>query len=99
MVVDKAGRTVIPKVLRQRLFLKPGSELNAYIEDGRLIAEPSGPKAVLVRDEHDRLVFTTDEPFAPMSHDELVDFIHELREERMDDILRGSGAPDEWLER
>lgn len=99
MVVDKAGRTVIPKLLRDRLFLKPGAELNAYVEDGRLIAEPRGPEAVLVRDEHGRLVFTTNEPVTPMTQDELVDFIHELREQRMDDILRGSGAPEEWLER
>jgi AbrB family looped-hinge helix DNA binding protein len=89
MVVDKAGRTVIPKALRDKLRLAPGAELEATVEDGQLVARPTGPEVILV-EENGRLVLTTTEPVPPMSTEELVDFIHQLREERMDDIMRAA---------
>jgi AbrB family looped-hinge helix DNA binding protein len=89
MVVDKAGRTVIPKRLREQLRLAPGAELEARVEDGRLVAEPKGSAVVLV-EENDRLVFRTTQPVASMTNEEWVQFIRDLREERLDDIMRGS---------
>lgn len=37
--VGKQGRIVIPSSLRQQLAIKPGSQLLAWVEDGRLIME------------------------------------------------------------
>ncbi len=37
--VGKQGRIVIPANLRQQLALEPGSQLIAWVEDGRLILE------------------------------------------------------------
>lgn len=37
--VGKQGRIVIPASLRNQLAIKPGSQLLAWVEDGRLIME------------------------------------------------------------
>ena len=37
--VGKQGRIVIPANLRKQLALKPGSQLLAWVEDGRLVME------------------------------------------------------------
>lgn len=79
MVIDKAGRLVVPKALRQQLHLEPGVELDASIEDGRLVATPVGPAVVLV-EEDGRLVATTNEPVAPMTQADLLRLIDQGRE-------------------
>ncbi len=37
--VGKQGRIVIPAYLRKQLAIKPGSQLLAWVEDGRLVME------------------------------------------------------------
>ena len=37
--VGKQGRIVIPAFLRKQLAIKPGSQLLAWVEDGRLVME------------------------------------------------------------
>lgn len=37
--VGKQGRIVIPSNLRQQLAIKPGAQLVAWVEDGRLVME------------------------------------------------------------
>lgn len=37
--VGKQGRIVIPSTLRRQLAIEPGSQLIAWVEDGRLIME------------------------------------------------------------
>ena len=76
--IDRAGRIVVPKALRDQLRLGPGTELDASVEDGRLVATPVGPEVVLVED-NGRLVATTAEPTPPMSHDDLLRLIDEDR--------------------
>ena len=93
MVVDKAGRTVIPKPLRDRLRLEPGAELEARVEDGELVAKPVGPQLVLARDADGRPVLRTTEP-VPLSNDDVVQLIHDLREERMQYLLQLNTKPD-----
>jgi len=39
LLVGKQGRVVIPSHLRRQLAIHPGSQLLAWIEDGRLIME------------------------------------------------------------
>jgi AbrB family looped-hinge helix DNA binding protein len=79
MVIDKAGRLVVPKALREQLRLEPGAELEASIEDGRLVAAVVGPKVTLI-EENGRLVATTSETTPPMTQDDLLSLIDEGRE-------------------
>ena len=79
MVIDKAGRIVVPKPLRAQLGLSPGVALEAWVEDGQLRAAPVGPQVVLV-EEDGRLVATTAEPTPPMAHEGLLHLIDESRE-------------------
>ncbi|MCI0587926.1 MAG: AbrB/MazE/SpoVT family DNA-binding domain-containing protein [Planctomycetes bacterium] len=46
--IDQAGRVVIPASLRARLGLKPGTELEAILDDGavRLVRAVPGPRLV-----------------------------------------------------
>ena len=48
--IDKAGRVVIPAPLRERLGLRPGTELDVVVDDFsiRLVRTVSGPKLVRV---------------------------------------------------
>lgn len=78
VTVDKAGRIVIPKALRDQLRLTPGAELDARVEGGQLIATPIGPEVILV-EENGRLVATTSEPTPVMAHDEVLRLIDEDR--------------------
>ncbi|MDE3076688.1 MAG: AbrB/MazE/SpoVT family DNA-binding domain-containing protein [Chloroflexota bacterium] len=79
MVIDKAGRIVVPKSIREQLRLTPGTELEAGVEGGQLVARPVGPEAILAR-RNGRLVFTTTEPVPTMTQDELLQMIDESRE-------------------
>jgi AbrB family looped-hinge helix DNA binding protein len=42
MVVNEQGRVTIPASIRQDLGLRSGSQLVAYVEDGRLVLEDRG---------------------------------------------------------
>jgi AbrB family looped-hinge helix DNA binding protein len=48
--IDKAGRVVIPAALRDRLGLRPGTELDVIVDDFsiRLVRTVPGPKLVRV---------------------------------------------------
>jgi len=80
LVVDTAGRIVIPKALRDRLRLSPGTELEAEIEDDRLVATPVGGPDVVLIEENGRLVAATTQPTAPMTQEELLKLIEEGRQ-------------------
>ncbi len=79
LAVDRSGRIVIPKALRERLRLVPGTELDAEIEGGRLVATPVGGPEVVLVEENGRLVATTLEPTTPMNHEELLRLIDDER--------------------
>jgi AbrB family looped-hinge helix DNA binding protein len=48
--IDKAGRLVIPAPIRQRLGLRPGTELEIEIEDNalRIVRKAAAPRLVKV---------------------------------------------------
>lgn len=79
VTIDKAGRIVVPKALRDQLRLRPGAELEATVEGGHLVATPVGPEVVLV-EENGRLVATTSDSDATMTEEELLRLIDETRE-------------------
>lgn len=78
--MDTAGRIVIPKALRDRLRLSPGTELEVEIEDDRLVATPVGGPDVVLIEENGRLVAATTQPTAPMTQEELLKLIEEGRQ-------------------
>jgi AbrB family looped-hinge helix DNA binding protein len=47
--IDRAGRVVVPKALREALDLRPGMHLEISQDDGRLILEPRPVPMRLVR--------------------------------------------------
>jgi AbrB family looped-hinge helix DNA binding protein len=47
--IDRAGRVVIPKAIREAAGLKPGSPLKIEYRDGRVEIETKQPKVRLVR--------------------------------------------------
>ena len=78
MAIDRAGRLVVPKALREQLWLRPGSELEAWVEDGRLVAEPVRQEATLA-EENGRLVAVSTDGQAAMTQDDLLTLIDEGR--------------------
>ena len=47
--IDKAGRVVLPKPLRERLGLAPGTQLEVIEEADRILLKPVQKKARLVK--------------------------------------------------
>ncbi len=47
--IDRAGRIVIPKSIREAAGLRPGVSLKIELRDGRVEIEPVAPKMRLVR--------------------------------------------------
>lgn len=61
VAIDKAGRIVVPKALRDQLDLAPGTVLEVRVRNGVLELEPASTPMRLVR-RGKGLVATTDEP-------------------------------------
>lgn len=59
-VVDTMGRIVVPKALRERLGLTPGTRVDISAYGTGLQIVPTGRTARLVRDADGRLVATGD---------------------------------------
>lgn len=47
--IDRAGRVIVPKVLRDELGLSPGRDLEIRARDGVLVIEPLPTPVTLVR--------------------------------------------------
>lgn len=47
--IDKAGRVVVPKLLRDRLGLSAGTKLEVFELEGQLVFSPSGPPTRVVQ--------------------------------------------------
>ncbi|MBY0496380.1 MAG: AbrB/MazE/SpoVT family DNA-binding domain-containing protein [Cyanobacteria bacterium] len=47
ITMDAAGRVVLPKAIRQRARLKPGSPLEVRVVDGRVELEPACAAATI----------------------------------------------------
>jgi AbrB family looped-hinge helix DNA binding protein len=53
--VDSKGRIVLPKELRDRLGLDPGTEIDVREEDGRAVVEPEESAEELIADLERRI--------------------------------------------
>jgi AbrB family looped-hinge helix DNA binding protein len=68
--IDKAGRVVIPKKIREEAGLIPGTELEVRIEDGKIELEPVPIPVDLVR-KGPFLVLVPRVPVPPMTNEDV----------------------------
>lgn len=81
--IDKAGRIVVPKKLRDALHLVPGTRLSIERSGDRLTLMPGSIAARLVIEDGVPLIFPADSSHAPTLTSEMVtDLIEQGRMER-----------------
>jgi len=76
--IDRAGRIVIPKALRDRLGLSGGEELDVAERDGRIEIVPVAGRIRLARDA-DGPVAVSDEAMPHLTEDEIREAIERSR--------------------
>lgn len=76
--IDKAGRVVIPKALRDQLNLEAGTELEVRAHDGHLDLEPIATPMQLVR-RGKGLVATTDAALPTLDEHDVREVTERLR--------------------
>jgi AbrB family looped-hinge helix DNA binding protein len=86
--IDKAGRVVVPKRLRDALHLVPGTRLTLHQEGDRLVIQPeSKPRGLYMK--KGTLVYDA----GPVPPSNVVDWIAEDREARIKAVLRNVSKP------
>ena len=83
LTLDKAGRIVIPKPLRDELRLGPGDALCLELEGERITLRPVRPRPPLQK-EHGIWVYRSGQP----STASLAELIDKEREKRVHDLIR-----------
>jgi AbrB family looped-hinge helix DNA binding protein len=79
LIIDKAGRIVIPKPLREQLHLEPGDALEMETAGEQITLRPVRGKAPL-RKEHGVWVFHTGQSLSASATEELLQGIREERD-------------------
>ena len=80
LAIDKFGRMVLPKSIRDDLGLEPGDKLEASAEDGAIVLRPVREQAAL-RDKGGVLVF------AGAAAGDIADAVRQQRQERVERIV------------
>jgi AbrB family looped-hinge helix DNA binding protein len=76
--IDRAGRIVIPKNIRDAAGLTAGTEVDVELHDGRIEIEPAyTPARVVVRDGHPVIETEVDGP--PITTDQVRALLESLR--------------------
>ncbi|HWZ82739.1 MAG TPA: AbrB/MazE/SpoVT family DNA-binding domain-containing protein [Terriglobales bacterium] len=81
--IDRAGRVVLPKPIRDRLQLEPGESLEIESFEDHIVLRPIREHATM-RKELGVLVFDTGEP---ITASEVRETIQKIRDERSDRVL------------
>jgi AbrB family looped-hinge helix DNA binding protein len=89
--IDKAGRLVIPKKLRERAGIKTGAELDIRLNDEGKLEIGLSPQGEVVY-ENGLAVWRTGRK---ITAEEIDQAIEEARAERLDDIVRSALGIDE----
>lgn len=79
--IDKAGRIVIPKALRDQAGLAPGAEVEVALYDGRVEIE-AAPIELRLVERDDRVAFEGDEHLPPLTTEEVRATLERLRDRR-----------------
>lgn len=78
LIIDKAGRVVIPKPLREELHLEPGDSLEMESAGEQITLRPVRGTGPMTK-EHGVWVFHSGQPLPASATDEM---LHHIREER-----------------
>lgn len=78
VTIDRAGRLVVPKALRDELNLEAGTALEIRVRDGRLELEPV-PIPMRLERRGGGLVATTDEPVPTIDAEDVRAVMESLR--------------------
>lgn len=76
--IDRAGRIVVPKALRDALGFAEGVDLEVFAEDGRLVVELHNPPKRLAK-RGNMVVIVADEPIGEMTPDQVRDVLESVR--------------------
>jgi AbrB family looped-hinge helix DNA binding protein len=79
LIIDKAGRVVIPKPLREELRLEPGDALEVESAGEQITLRPVRGTGPLTK-EHGVWVFRTGRPLPASATDEMLQRIREERD-------------------
>ena len=79
--IDRAGRVVIPKAIRERVGLRPGMELEIAVESGRIEMIPPQPQGRIVY-EHGLPYWEPPPGTPPFTLEDLNEWIRSDREDR-----------------
>ena len=76
--IDRAGRIVVPKQLRDSLGFTEGADLELLVEDGRLVIELRNPPKRLEK-RGNSYVIVADEPVGQMTPEQVSDVLESVR--------------------
>jgi len=76
--IDKAGRVVVPKAMREELGLTGGTEIEIGLVDGRIEIEPVSSHVRLER-KRGRLVAASDREMPVLTSDDVRALLEKLR--------------------
>jgi AbrB family looped-hinge helix DNA binding protein len=79
LVLDKAGRVVIPKPLREELQLEPGDTLEMESTGGQITLRPVRGTGPLTK-EHGVWVLHSGEPLPASATDDMLDLLRKERD-------------------
>lgn len=78
--IDRAGRVVVPKALRDRLGLGPGAAVEISERGGELLLTPVGPRVgIEVREGREIFVLDPDDG-APLTDEDVRQLVDESRQ-------------------
>lgn len=77
--IDKAGRVVVPKGMRDELGLAGGAEVEIALVDGRIEIEPIPTPVTLVQDESGYWIARPDRPMPALTQEMVRDVLEQIR--------------------
>jgi AbrB family looped-hinge helix DNA binding protein len=81
--MDRAGRVVLPKPIRDRLQLQPGESLEIESFEDHIVLRPARPQGTM-RKELGVWVFDSGQP---LTVEDVQETIQKVRDERSDSVL------------
>jgi len=89
VTIDKLGRIVVPKPVRERLGLAPGARLDLEEDNGEMRLRPAAVPARL--EERDGVLVVVHDVGARLDEDSVLRLRDEIRQERLDRVWPDSG--------
>lgn len=77
--IDKAGRVVVPKAMRDELGLDGGVEIEITLVDGHIEIDRPPARMWLERNEEGFLVARTDRELPPLTADKVREVLEQIR--------------------